>query len=377
MRPTLVPGAPQQDGHVIRAVGSAVIALLAYLGALWLQWWGEVPEALWVQMGYVLPGAELGSLLGGSLADLFGPGQSWSLALYGAFPANLVSVVAAMAATFAFRVTALPRLTFALAFILLSIGLAVFARASSLVCRRGIARSEDGARFWPQGISSSGPDSVLRMLESRDQLTVVCPGADELIMASARVHADFNGLTLNIEPRALRWPIPLLKRTVDVVLSLVVLVAGLPIWLLVMLAIRLSGTSVVPPGKGVAGGRLFEVIKFRTMVADAEAASGPVLASADGPRVTRVGRYLRAFRLDEIPQFINVLRGEMSVVGPRPERRSSLRSFARRFRVTTYATWSTRASRDWLKSAGITIPRPRTSFGSTWRTSSCGLRCPT
>ena len=63
------------------------------------------------------------------------------------------------------------------------------------------------------------------------------------------------------------------------------------------------------------------------MVTDAEADSGPVLASADDPRVTLVGRFLRAFRLDEVPQFINVLRGEMSVAGPRPERPEFVEEF--------------------------------------------------
>jgi len=68
------------------------------------------------------------------------------------------------------------------------------------------------------------------------------------------------------------------------------------------------------------GGKPFEIVKFRTMHVDAEKESGPVWASDEDPRVTRVGRVLRRTRLDEIPQFWNVLRGEMSIVGPRPER---------------------------------------------------------
>jgi lipopolysaccharide/colanic/teichoic acid biosynthesis glycosyltransferase len=68
------------------------------------------------------------------------------------------------------------------------------------------------------------------------------------------------------------------------------------------------------------GGKPFEIVKFRTMRLDAESDSGPVWASDDDPRVTRVGRMLRRTRMDEIPQFWNVLRGEMSIVGPRPER---------------------------------------------------------
>jgi len=73
------------------------------------------------------------------------------------------------------------------------------------------------------------------------------------------------------------------------------------------------------------GGQPFEILKFRTMRVDAEAASGPIWAADDDPRVTRVGRLLRRTRLDEVPQFWNVLRGEMSIVGPRPERPSFVR----------------------------------------------------
>jgi lipopolysaccharide/colanic/teichoic acid biosynthesis glycosyltransferase len=68
------------------------------------------------------------------------------------------------------------------------------------------------------------------------------------------------------------------------------------------------------------GGRVFTLVKLRTMQTDAEARTGPVWAQADDVRVTRIGRFLRKTRLDELPQFFNVLRGDMSLVGPRPER---------------------------------------------------------
>jgi lipopolysaccharide/colanic/teichoic acid biosynthesis glycosyltransferase len=75
-------------------------------------------------------------------------------------------------------------------------------------------------------------------------------------------------------------------------------------------------------------GKPFQVMKFRTMVQDAEKLSGPVWATKDDPRITKLGRFLRKTRLDEIPQFINVLKGDMSLVGPRPERPNFVRELS-------------------------------------------------
>jgi lipopolysaccharide/colanic/teichoic acid biosynthesis glycosyltransferase len=88
------------------------------------------------------------------------------------------------------------------------------------------------------------------------------------------------------------------------------------------------------------GGKPFTIYKFRTMFVDAEAESGPVWARKNDPRITPVGRFLRQYRLDELPQLINVIRGEMNVVGPRPERpaifaelRQSISEYAMRQRA--------------------------------------------
>jgi lipopolysaccharide/colanic/teichoic acid biosynthesis glycosyltransferase len=87
-------------------------------------------------------------------------------------------------------------------------------------------------------------------------------------------------------------------------------------------AVRLDskGPAIYRQKRVGLGGREFEVLKFRSMRLDAEQANGAQWASKDDPRVTRVGRFIRKFRLDELPQFVNVIRGEMSFVGPRPER---------------------------------------------------------
>jgi sugar transferase (PEP-CTERM system associated) len=113
-----------------------------------------------------------------------------------------------------------------------------------------------------------------------------------------------------------------LKRLVDIVVALVALVATAPIMLLVALAVRLSSPGPVfyHQRRVCEGGRVFTLHKFRSMRVDAEAACGAVWSHAGDTRTTAVGRFLRAMRLDELPQLWNVLRGEMSLVGPRPER---------------------------------------------------------
>ncbi len=118
------------------------------------------------------------------------------------------------------------------------------------------------------------------------------------------------------------WIARALSRLMDVVLSAVLLVLLAPVMGLVALAVRLDSPGPVFYRQRRVGhrGRPFDLIKFRSMRSDAEAATGPVWACADDPRVTRVGRILRRTRLDELPQLYNVLVGQMALVGPRPER---------------------------------------------------------
>jgi lipopolysaccharide/colanic/teichoic acid biosynthesis glycosyltransferase len=114
----------------------------------------------------------------------------------------------------------------------------------------------------------------------------------------------------------------LIKRTVDLGLSALFLGLGWPIFLLVAVAIKLDsrGPVFLRQERVGQGGRLFVLLKFRTMVAGAEAFIGPGWATKEDPRITRVGRWLRKTRLDDFPLILNVLKGEMSFIGPRPER---------------------------------------------------------
>ena len=110
-----------------------------------------------------------------------------------------------------------------------------------------------------------------------------------------------------------------LKRPFDVALSSLGLLLSAPLWIVIPLAIRLEDRGPVFYAQERVGrnGRVFKALKFRSMVADAEKASGPVQAVANDPRVTRVGRALRATAMDELPQLLNIFKGDMSFVGPR------------------------------------------------------------
>ncbi len=112
------------------------------------------------------------------------------------------------------------------------------------------------------------------------------------------------------------------KRIADIGVSALGILVGIPIFAVIALAVYLdSGRPILYRQERVAaGGRSFLLLKFRTMVPNAEDSTGPVLATIQDPRITRLGRFLRASHLDELPQLWNILKGDMSLVGPRPER---------------------------------------------------------
>jgi exopolysaccharide biosynthesis polyprenyl glycosylphosphotransferase len=122
-----------------------------------------------------------------------------------------------------------------------------------------------------------------------------------------------------------------LKRLLDIMISFIILIVSLPLSLMVAIAIKIDspGTIFFIQQRCGLNDSVFRMIKFRSMFKDAEKHSGPVWSQKDDPRVTRVGKILRKLRLDEIPQMYNVLKGEMSLVGPRPERPFFVEKFAK------------------------------------------------
>lgn len=115
-------------------------------------------------------------------------------------------------------------------------------------------------------------------------------------------------------------PHPSIKRALDIGISAIGLIVLLPVLIAISVAVAWSGKGSIVFRQIRVGqyGRPFKILKFRTMVIGAENL-GPQITIGDDPRITRVGHFLRRFKLDELPQFVNVLKGDMSLVGPRPE----------------------------------------------------------
>jgi exopolysaccharide biosynthesis polyprenyl glycosylphosphotransferase len=158
----------------------------------------------------------------------------------------------------------------------------------------------------------------------------VAPTTTELLLQRAEYVPGQGAPLFELRPPALAGTDWILKRGFDLVVSSLTVVAGLPLWLAIAAAVKVtsSGPVFFRDHRIGLGEREFGMMKFRTMYDDARArqaaleaaneASGPLFKIKDDPRVTPVGRFLRRFSLDELPQVLNVLWGEMSLVGPRP-----------------------------------------------------------
>ncbi len=154
------------------------------------------------------------------------------------------------------------------------------------------------------------------------------------IMTSEAAIGDLDGLPMvSIRDAALRGWSLITKRTMDIVMSAFFLVVLSPLMLATAILIKItspSGPTFYLQERVGLDGKPFQVIKYRSMRPDAEAQTGPVWAGKQDPRTTRLGAFLRRWSIDETPQFINVLLGEMSMVGPRPERPVFVEEFSHR-----------------------------------------------
>jgi exopolysaccharide biosynthesis polyprenyl glycosylphosphotransferase len=174
-------------------------------------------------------------------------------------------------------------------------------------------------------LDSSEHDKLLRVIERCNSQQIglkILPDLYDIISGQARTNQIYGFPLIEIMPQLMPAWEKSAKRLIDIFASLLILLLFLPLSILIAILIRLESKGPIFYIQDRVGkdGRIFRMLKFRSMYHEAEKHSGPVWANRRDPRVTKVGRLIRKPHFDEIPQLINVLRGDMSLVGPRPER---------------------------------------------------------
>ncbi len=163
--------------------------------------------------------------------------------------------------------------------------------------------------------------NVIARVEGSDIRIDILPEMIDVMTGKVKTNNIFGALLFELNAEVMPvWQV-FIKRCIDIVCSVIAIIICIPLYVILMILVKTSSDGPIfffqeRIGKG---GRSFKIIKFRTMYTDAEKL-GPQLSSDHDPRITPIGRIMRKLRLDEFPQFFNVLKGDMSLVGPRPER---------------------------------------------------------
>jgi exopolysaccharide biosynthesis polyprenyl glycosylphosphotransferase len=175
------------------------------------------------------------------------------------------------------------------------------------------------------GLDTTEHEQLIDLMRQCDVIDVgmkIMPDLYDIVSGQARISSLYGLPLMEVRPQLMKPWEEVAKRTLDFTFSFFVLVLGLPAWIFVAILIKFDSRGPILYRQIRVGknGEHFKMFKFRSMRIEAEKHSGPVWAGKNDPRVTRIGRILRKSHIDEIPQFINVLIGDMSLVGPRPER---------------------------------------------------------
>ncbi len=165
-------------------------------------------------------------------------------------------------------------------------------------------------------------EKIINELNDFDAIIKIIPDMYDILSGQVKMNSISDTALIIINKQVMpNWQ-QAVKRFIDVFVSVMVIGLFFWIYIILMIVVKLSskGTIFFKQERIGKGGKPFNIIKFRTMYSDAEK-HGPLLSKTDDPRITKAGRFLRKVRLDEIPQFYNVIVGDMSLVGPRPERK--------------------------------------------------------
>lgn len=178
---------------------------------------------------------------------------------------------------------------------------------------------------------------VIEEIDIPDVSVKILPDFYQMIIGLNRTNQIFGLPLIEVMPDPMPSWEKGTKRLFDIVFSLTILAITAPIMIVAALLVRLTskGPAIFAQERVGRFGKPYTMYKFRTMVADAEKATGPVWAQENDPRITPLGRWMRKTRIDELPQLFNVLKGEMSFVGPRPERAHFVDQFKKQIPLYT------------------------------------------
>ena len=379
---------------------TASIDLLLYVAGLLLsfalRYQGNFPAINFIPTLYMLPLFLLTFLIIANIYGLYSEYQKYDDTIASLVCIMLISCLINMAFTFFFRQFAVPRTIFLLSsmlqFILIGSWRALVWKKSLLVgpiktaviigqageihtLRQGITRNlsrgmqivqemhispEKPEEFFPRWKQLQKHSSIQNIdililcasvpLEYRSELfdfavrgdktIMIVPGIYELFLQNAHLISAGDMPVMQLQSMSTPPYLAIVKRMMDIVLSIPALMLLSPAMLFIACAIKLDTPGPVfyiQPRVGLKNKEI-KICKFRTMYTDAEKHSGPALAEENDPRITRVGHFLRKTRLDEIPQFWNVLRGDMSLVGPRPEREYFISEYTKTIPEFSYRT---------------------------------------
>jgi exopolysaccharide biosynthesis polyprenyl glycosylphosphotransferase len=171
-------------------------------------------------------------------------------------------------------------------------------------------------------VPAQNRNDILKYCYEHHIRAYVVPKISDIIVRGAKSVNLFDTPLMVVEGSGLNLSQRVWKRAMDIVLGSIAIVVASPIMLVVAIAIKLDdhGPVFYKQTRVTLNGKKFDILKFRSMIVNAEKDGHSIPAKDGDPRITRVGRVIRATRIDELPQILNILKGDMSIVGPRPER---------------------------------------------------------
>ncbi len=185
--------------------------------------------------------------------------------------------------------------------------------------------------FISDNVSDEDKMSIITECLAQKKVVYIVPRMFEISLSSARMVQFEDMPAFMIDRLGLTTEQRFFKRLFDLVLAIFGILITLPIMILTAILVKATseGPAIYKQTRITVGNREFKIYKFRTMYVGAEDQTGPVLSSGSDPRITKVGKVLRNLRIDELPQLFNVLKGDMSFVGPRPERPFFVEQFSK------------------------------------------------